>query len=163
MRIFLDDCTVLLSMPHSPARAPLHRANSHSTRHSGIQRWSRKSWTNFSAENKKYAYTFNIWHSALITYDCSYNWRAPSRRPCVQKRHNCTRTSQSHHHYVQKEEWRCNSWQSILDAMPSRKPLFLGRRQTSPKDTRRSCHTIDVGDARVESHLRSIATYRCGR
>lgn len=41
--------------------------------------------------------------------------------------HNCTRTSQSHHHYVQNEEWQHNNpWQSFLDAMPGRKPLFLG-------------------------------------
>lgn len=77
--------------------------------------------------------------------------------------HNCTRTSQSHHHYVQNEEWWHNNSTVIPRCNARSETPFPWGRQTSPQDTRRSCRTIDVGDAQLESHSRSVTTYRCGR
>lgn len=116
-------------------------------------------------EQKYVCAMYDISHSVLLR-DCSYRWCTLSRRVggrAYKKKTSLdfTRTSQSHHRYVQKRGNDSATTRDThsQDAMPGRKTLWLGR-QTSPG---RSCRTIDVCGTQVGSHLQSCNNIQTGQ
>lgn len=112
-------------------------------------------------EQKYVCATFDICHSVLLR-DCSYRWctlsgRVGGRAYKKKTSLDFTRTSQSHHRYVQKKRgWQCNnSWHSFPGCNARSENPLVGKADVSGTQLpyyRCMWHTSGITFAKLQQH-----------